>query len=91
MLTKSIIAAVILASSMSFAADGKVKEDAAQVNSACSADAQTAGCGSETVGKGLLKCLRNYKKEHKDFKVSDSCKASMKQLHADRKEAKSTK
>ena len=76
----------------------KVQADKTQVNSACSADAQTAGCGGEVVGQGLLKCLHSYKKEHKDFKFSDGCKTAMKQLKSDkgvlkaeRAEAKSEK
>jgi uncharacterized protein YfiM (DUF2279 family) len=88
MLTKTIIAGLILASSMSYAADAKIKEDAAQVNTACSADAATAGCGTEVVGKGLLKCLHAYKKANKGFKFSESCKASLKQIHTDRKAEK---
>lgn len=67
----------------------KVEADKTQVNSACSADAQTAGCGGQVVGEGLLKCMHAYKKEHKDFKFSEGCKTAMKQLRGDRAELKS--
>lgn len=72
-------------------ADGKASQnpDALAIDSACSADGQTAGCGSEQVGTGLLKCIHAYKKAHKkDFKISDSCKAAMQKAHADRKAKK---
>lgn len=60
--------------------------DAQAINDACKADASTAGCDSEVVGKGLLKCLWTYKKEHKkDFKFTDACKDAMHKMHADRK------
>ncbi|MGZ3703582.1 MAG: hypothetical protein ACXWSD_17625, partial [Bdellovibrionota bacterium] len=58
--------------------------------SACTAEAQTAGCGSEQVGTGLLKCIHAYKKAHKkDFKLSDGCKAALQKEHADMKAKKS--
>ncbi len=66
----------------------KVKEDAQAINSACKADAATAGCGDEVVGKGLLKCLHNYKKAHKDYKFSEGCREAMKQLKEDRQAEK---
>jgi hypothetical protein len=62
-----------------------------QVNSACTADAQTAGCAGEKVGYGLLKCLHEYKKTHKDFKFSEGCKTSMKTLKTEKTEAKAEK
>ena len=89
----SIQSAAILALTLglSSAYAGEVKADKEAVNAACSQDAATAGCGSETVGKGLLKCLHTYKKEHKDFKLSEGCKSAMKTLHADKKEMKKEK
>ena len=69
-------------------AHADMKSDKDAVNAACSQDAGTAGCGSEVVGKGLLKCLHAYKKAHKEFKFSDGCKSAMKTLHADHKEKK---
>lgn len=61
--------------------------DAQNVNTGCTADATTAGCGNEKVGTGLLKCLHAYKMAHHDFKFSDACKTAMRQLHTDRKAA----
>lgn len=48
----------------------------------------TAGCGSEVVGKGLLRCLWAYKKANKSFKFSDACKAAMKQRKEDKQAGK---
>lgn len=59
--------------------------NAEAVNTACSQEASSAGCGTEKVGSGLLKCLRKYKKENKEFKFSDGCKSAMKTLRADKK------
>lgn len=65
--------------------DLKAQRDA--VKTACAAEAKTASCGDMEVGAGLLKCIHNYKKEHrKDFKFSDECKKAMKNLKAHRKE-----
>ena len=69
-------------------AEGKAsqKPDALAIDSACTADAATAGCSAEQVGTGLMKCIHAYKKAHKkDFKVSDGCHAAMKKMHADKK------
>lgn len=75
-----------------------VTADKAAVKSACAEEAKTAGCGDETVGTGLLKCFHAYKKTHKDFKPSESCKSSVmkikddhKKLKADREEKKEEK
>ena len=65
-----------------------VKADAQAVDNACTAEAKTAGCGDEVVGKGLLKCIHAYKHAHKDFKVSDGCHAAIEKLHSDKKEIK---
>jgi len=69
----------------------ELKADRDQVNTACAADAQTAGCAGKVVGEGLLKCLHAYKKEHKEFKISDACKAARKELRSDRAEMKAEK
>jgi hypothetical protein len=85
---KSIFAvlALLCFSSNAFA-DGKVAQgaDAQAIDAACTTDAATAGCGSEQVGTGLLKCLHAYKKAHHDFKFSDSCRAATKKAQADHK------
>ncbi len=83
------ILALTLGLATAHAAD--VKADAQAVNAACTQDAATAGCGSETVGKGLLKCLHAYHKANKDFKFSEGCKSAMKTLHTDKKEMKKEK
>ena len=49
-----------------------------EINSACAEDGQKAGCGDKKFGTGLLKCIRQYKKDHKDFKLSEACKTARK-------------
>lgn len=88
------VATLTFALSMAYAADKKeelkaeIKAGKEAVNSSCAADAKTAGCEGKEFGKGLLKCLHAYKKEHKDFEVSAACKDATKQLREDRKEIK---
>ena len=85
-----VLATNMVLASVAFAApDAAMEADNSAINSACSADAATAGCGSEKVGGGLLKCLHAYKKAHKaDFKFSAGCKSAMEQRHADKKAGK---
>lgn len=64
----------------------KIKEEKEQVNNACTADAKTAGCEGKVVGEGLMKCLFDYKKSHKDFKISDGCKTAAQDLRKNGKE-----
>jgi hypothetical protein len=82
--------ALLLASTAAFA-DGKASTspDAQSVDQACAADGQTAGCGGEQVGTGLMKCIHAYHKAHKDFKPSAACHAAMQKLHQDAKAKKS--
>ncbi len=61
------------------------------VNAACAQDATTASCGDQKVGTGLLKCIHAYKKANKDFKVSESCKTTIKKLHDEKKDKKNKK
>lgn len=58
--------------------------DAQDVNNACRADAEVAGCGQEVVGGGLLKCMGNYKRVHREFRFSEGCRDAMKQMKQDR-------
>jgi hypothetical protein len=82
-----LITVLMLGSVSSFAAENK-SANAQAIDTACSADATTAGCSGEKVGNGLLKCMWGYKKAHHDFKFSDGCKAAMKKGHQDRTAAK---
>ncbi len=83
LLVVSIAAAQSSDTSNTTGKKGQMSSDKNAVNSACSAEAQTAGCGSETVGHGLLKCIHAYKQAHSDFKISEGCRSAMKQLRAD--------
>lgn len=62
-----VILATIFSSSMAFANDNPI-------DTACAADAKTAGCSDKKVGSGLLTCLHEYKKSHKEFALSAGCK-----------------
>ena len=86
--TAILIGALFVVPAAFAAPDAAMKEDNDKVNTACATDAQTAGCGSDKVGTGLLKCLHAYKKEHKDYKFSADCAAAMKTRHADKKAGK---
>lgn len=88
---KTVICGLLLtfsAASVYAAPDATIQADNQGINSACSSDAQTAGCGGEVVGKGLLRCLHAYKKKTPAFKFSDPCKAAMKQRRSDKKAGK---
>ena len=73
------LAAMSLSATIAYAngEGGNMKE-------ACASDVATSGCTGE--GKDLQMCVHNYKKSHKGFKLSDSCKSAMKARHEARKE-----
>jgi hypothetical protein len=79
----SLLTLSLALSQASFASDPTLQADRDAVNSSCSAEAATAGCGDKKVGSGLLKCIHAYKKTNKDFKISDGCKEASKKLKAD--------
>lgn len=70
------LATLTLSGTLAFANGHDVKE-------ACSADVATTGCTAK--GKEQVKCLQDYKKANKDFKFSESCKASFKEAKEERK------
>lgn len=96
---KKALAIIVIASSVfAFANEGhkaehkaKAAEHKAAINTACTADAEKAGCADKEVGSGLLKCLHAYKKANKDFQISESCKSSTKSLRDEKKEWKAKK
>ena len=59
-----------------------------QLQNACTEDAAKAGCADKEIGEGLMKCIHAYKKENKDFKLSDSCKSATHDLKKKRREYK---
>lgn len=88
-----LIAALVIALCVNPSAFAKepsaqAKADAAVINTACVQDAATAGCAGQVVGKGLLRCMSNYKKANVSFKHTPGCRAAMKQLHLDKKSGK---
>lgn len=88
---KTLLAAIVLLSVSSVIAGESKQPDAQAVDSACTQESKTASCGNEKVGTGLLKCIHTYKKEHKDFKIGDGCKAALKTLREDAKAKKAAK
>lgn len=103
---KIILTATMILGSMAFASGeqnaehkegqkhemkAKMAEVKQAVNSACAADAEKAGCKDAELGKGLMKCLKEYKKTNKDFKVSDECKKAAEGAREIRKEHKKAK
>lgn len=85
---------VIVASLLTFSfahADEKLKMDRESVNSACSQEATTAGCSGMKVGKGLLKCIKEYHEKHSDFKPGAGCEGALAKLREDRKEIRKAK
>lgn len=58
-----------------------------KVKAACAADVQATGCSQE-LGKGLMKCIHAYKKAHKEFTISESCKEAVHEGHEMHKEHK---
>jgi hypothetical protein len=87
---KSVLATLVLVASVtSFAKGGDRAAKDAEIKKACAAEIATSGCGDKELGKGLLKCLHAYKKEHKDMVISDSCKNERKELKEARQAKKS--
>ncbi len=78
--------ALMMSATVAVAApDAAMQADNQGVESACSAEITTAGCTGKTVGHGLMKCMKAYKKSNPGVKYSDACKAAVKQRHADKK------
>ncbi len=88
---RALLATVVLCAcslNVSAAESGAVKKDQPMVDSACQSDAATAGCSGEVLGRGLLKCMRKYKREHKGFQFSSGCEQAMQQYHQDNQSRK---
>ena len=88
---KSVLVSLVLVASVSSFAKGDHAAKDAEIKSACSAEIAASGCGDKDLGKGLLKCLHAYKKEHKDMVVSESCKSLRKELRDKRQSKKEAK
>lgn len=84
--TQMLLIAVSIVSVSLAQAEEKLKVDREAVNNACSQEATTAGCPDLKVGKGLLKCFKEYHSKHSDFKPGAGCDDALKKLRADRKE-----
>jgi len=90
MLKSVLVTLVLVASVSSFAKGDRAAKDA-EIKKACAAELAASGCGDKELGKGLLKCLHAYKKEHKDMVISDSCKNERKELREMRQSRRAEK
>ena len=88
MIKALMVSLVLITSTVSMAKGDRAAKDA-ELKSACAAEISVAGCGNKDLGKGLLKCLQAYKKEHKDMVISESCKNLRKEFRDERKTKKS--
>ena len=89
---KIVLISALLAASISLSHAEESQNPLAQaVNTACAQEGTTAGCGTEKVGTGLIKCIGAYKKGHKDFKASEGCREAMKKLRVARNAKKAQK
>jgi len=86
-----VLAAALLSPLAAFADKTTMEADKAAVSAACATDAKTANCSDKKVGTGLLRCLHDHKKAHKEFKLSAGCKTAINQHRADKKEKKADK
>ena len=81
-----VMVALLLVAFSSFGAGKEnTSANAQAVDAACAQEGTTASCGTEKVGTGLIKCIHAYKKEHKDFKISEGCHAALKKMHDEKK------
>jgi hypothetical protein len=87
MLKSVFVTLLLVASASSFAKGDRAAKDA-EFKKACAAEIAASGCGDKDLGKGLLKCLHAYKKEHKDMEFSESCKSERKELREERQAKK---
>lgn len=85
---KSVMVTLVMVASVSSFAKGDHAAKDAEFKKACAAEIAASGCGDKDLGKGLLKCLHAYKKEHKDMVISDSCKSERKELREERQAKK---
>ncbi|HVT34518.1 MAG TPA: hypothetical protein VHE37_02965 [Nevskiaceae bacterium] len=89
--TKMLLLALTLCGTgVAYAAvDATMQADKQGIDAACTADAATAGCGSDQVGTGLKKCLAAWHKaDPKNHHLSAGCETAMKAMHSDRKAGK---
>lgn len=85
---KSVIVSLVLAASVSSFAAGKNAEKDSKIKEACSAEITASGCTGKDFGKGLMKCMHEYKQAHKDFVISESCKGVKHEMKAARQAKK---
>jgi len=83
---KHLVILFVAFSSVAFANDPAKKANNAAINTACAADGKMADCGDKQVGTGLLRCLHDYKKSHKEFALSAGCKEAIQKRQAEQKE-----
>lgn len=86
--TKHVVFALLAMSATSFAVSADETMHT-KVRTACATEIKTAGCEEKKLGEGLLKCVHEYKREHKDFTISAECKEAAKAGREEIKEHRS--
>ena len=62
--------------SLAVSAEGNKQE----IRSACTVDAIAATCDPKASNKKTLRCILDYKKTHKNFKLSSSCQNTLRNM-----------
>jgi len=65
--------------------------NAVAINKECSTESAVANCGEKKVGSGLVPCMHEYSKDHKDFKISTGCDKAISQYRRDHMKMSTTK
>lgn len=79
-LLTGLVSAAILAFSVSALANSNASTGATTqptIETACATEATAANCGSDK-GAALSKCIHEYKRNNKNFTVSEACHNAMK-------------
>lgn len=92
MVKLTLVMSLFIMSVSAFALDKKERAEAdSEIKQSCSSEVSTANCSDKSYGKGLMKCLENYKKQHKEFQISEGCKSARKKIAAENKSFRSMK
>jgi hypothetical protein len=85
---KTLLASVFVfdAGDMGGNMKGEMRADKHEVDAACRRDAEEIGCGDNRVGNGLLRCMQEYKKSHREHRFSRECREAMKRMREEHKE-----
>jgi hypothetical protein len=74
--------AMVFSFSVAYAAGG-FEADRKAIGTECKKDAEKIGCKKE-MGKGMGKCMFEYKKSHQTWNPSPTCKSALQKLRKDK-------